>query len=397
MQTQRGTSAYFRNIKNSAESIWNGMGVTLSYMFRRPTTVQYPDRTEVPVRDTLPDRYRGFLEVDVDICTACKACERDCPIDCIAIDLSGKGADKRMFQFDIDIAKCMFCGLCTENCPTGAIQHTNEFEAATISMESLTFRFVEDGVSGVIPYKPPKGAQAFDRAPLGEIVRELIKPWDQPSPIFPGDAPEDEGSAAAAGPSPLAARVAAEKPATEGYAEILEEAMAGTDCGACGYPTCREYSDAIAGGSEETLSLCEPGGDDATQEVKQIVAARLSGAAPAGPFEAAPTVPAVREALVTLGAAPIEAPAAEAAPEAPAEAPPSAGPAEVTLEQFATLLEEAMAGTDCGACEYPDCEGYAQALAKGEIPAEDIERCEPGGSDTVDELRDLFAGHVVKS
>ena len=61
------------------------------------------------MQDTLPFRYRGILEVDLDICTACLACERACPIDCIVIDAE---KDKPagglvMTRFDIDMAKCM--------------------------------------------------------------------------------------------------------------------------------------------------------------------------------------------------------------------------------------------------------------------------------------------------
>ena len=56
-------------------------------IFRRPYTIQYPDRTPVRVQDTLPFRYRGILEVDLEICTGCLACERACPIDCIVIDV----------------------------------------------------------------------------------------------------------------------------------------------------------------------------------------------------------------------------------------------------------------------------------------------------------------------
>jgi len=175
---------YFQNVRGSVESIWQGMSVTLSYMFRRPDTVQYPDRTDVPVRDTLPERYRGFLEVDMAVCTACKACERDCPIECIRIDVVKKGKERTMSRFDIDIAKCMFCGLCTEHCPTGSIQHTPEFEAATLAMENLTFRFVPDPVEGVAPYKPVKGADAVPRAPLGSILKDIIRPWDSARPAF---------------------------------------------------------------------------------------------------------------------------------------------------------------------------------------------------------------------
>src|SRR5262249_17980162 len=74
---------YVGNIVQSAKSVLEGMAVTFSYMFRKPTTIQYPDRVPMPVSEMLPERYRGFLEVDMDICTACKACERECPINCI--------------------------------------------------------------------------------------------------------------------------------------------------------------------------------------------------------------------------------------------------------------------------------------------------------------------------
>lgn len=315
MPEQISSREYFANIKNSATSIWQGMSVTLSYMFRRPITVQYPDRTEVPIRDTLPDRYRGFLEVDMDICTACKACERDCPIDCIKIDIQGKGKERVMSQFDIDIAKCMFCGLCTENCPTGSIQHTPEFEAAAISMDNLTFRFVPDPVAGVIPYKPTKGADSYVRVPLGSIVREIIAPWDAPRPAFPEEGEGVEEEAGPIGPSELAISSIGVDEAR--YAVILEEAMAGTDCGACDYPTCQEYSEAIAIGECDELHRCEPGGKESEEEVKQIVAAHLTRIEPTGNIDAKPIIGDVVEALKAMDAAPPPPESGDGGPPAP--------------------------------------------------------------------------------
>ena len=78
--------SYFGNLFHGARSALEGLAITFTYIFRKPVTVQYPDRMPRPIPETLPDRYRGFLEVDLDVCTSCKACERDCPIDCIAID-----------------------------------------------------------------------------------------------------------------------------------------------------------------------------------------------------------------------------------------------------------------------------------------------------------------------
>ena len=78
-------AAYFQNIKEAVLSIFEGMAVSGSHFMRKPYTVQYPDRTATRVQDTLPFRYRGILEVDLEICTGCLACGRACPIDCIVI------------------------------------------------------------------------------------------------------------------------------------------------------------------------------------------------------------------------------------------------------------------------------------------------------------------------
>src|SRR3990172_5962841 len=103
---------YLRNIKEACVTTFEGLAVTFSHFVRKPVTVQYPDRLEVRVQDTLPFRYRGILEVDLEICTACLACERACPIDCIVIDAVKDKQTKAivMTRFDIDIAKCMYCG-----------------------------------------------------------------------------------------------------------------------------------------------------------------------------------------------------------------------------------------------------------------------------------------------
>jgi formate hydrogenlyase subunit 6/NADH:ubiquinone oxidoreductase subunit I len=149
---------YLRNIFDTAATTLEGMAVTFSHFVRKPSTVQYPDRLDIRVQDTLPFRYRGILEVDMEICTACLACERACPIDCIVIDAKKDKQTKAMVmtRFDIDIAKCMYCGLCSEPCPTGAIHHTPEFEGADFSLESMVRHFVKEPV---VAYKPKKAGE----------------------------------------------------------------------------------------------------------------------------------------------------------------------------------------------------------------------------------------------
>lgn len=222
----QSASEYVGAIKDTVTSFWHGMSITLSHLLRRPCTVQYPDRTELPVRDQLPPRYRGFLEVDTSICTGCQACERNCPIGCIQITLDKDPTNPKqrmVSQFDIDEAKCMFCGLCVEPCPTGSIQHSREFEGSQASVRNLVFRWANP-LKPFPVYKVAKGAEYFPRAPLGSLVRELIdsRPWyargvdflppEPPKPPAPAK-PAPTAKPAAAAPAKPAAPAAPKPPA----------------------------------------------------------------------------------------------------------------------------------------------------------------------------------------
>ncbi|HEY4716876.1 MAG TPA: NADH-quinone oxidoreductase subunit I [bacterium] len=166
---QSGFINYFRNIYEAAVSIAKGMRITLKTFFSKPVTVQYPEENPAftaeefsrlysgPLKP-LSGRYRGFLTVQMDICTACEACARACPIACIAIEhvkgertkvksrLDAKETPKLRYatKFDIDIGKCMYCGLCVEPCPTGAIYFTRTFEGASYDPGELILHFVNE-------------------------------------------------------------------------------------------------------------------------------------------------------------------------------------------------------------------------------------------------------------
>src|SRR5260370_25185587 len=219
------TATYFRHIKEAVASIFDGMAVSASHLIRKPYTIQYPDRVPVRVQDTLPFRYRGILDVDMEICTGCLACDRACPIDCIAIAIEKNAQTREILisQFDIDMAKCMYCGLCSEVCPTGSIHHTTEFEGADYSLESLIRRFITEPF---VAYKPKKGPEPDpDVAKLLDRGMKYVDEWAQPgSDKPPANAAAAAKPAATAAPRPAPQPVAvapkpAPQPATVGAGE----------------------------------------------------------------------------------------------------------------------------------------------------------------------------------
>lgn len=169
---------YFTNIIKAAVSIFEGLSVTLSYMFRKPITIQYPDRIAKPVSEMLPEGFRGLLEVDAGICTACMACMKRCPLEVIYIETERDPETRKNFlsRFDIDAAKCMVCGLCTEVCPTGAIRHSTEFEACTANVINLMLQYVQPGdkipAYRLVKDQPPQGRKQ------NEPYRAIKKEWD---------------------------------------------------------------------------------------------------------------------------------------------------------------------------------------------------------------------------
>ncbi len=200
--------AYIDNVVSTVGTVFEGLAVTFSHFFRKPYTVQYPDRMPMRVQDTLPYRYRGFLEVDLEICTGCLACERACPIDCIYIETKKDKDTKQLVleRFDIDLAKCMYCGLCSEPCPTGSIHHTREFEGADYSLESMVKRFVHEPVAA---YKPKKSGEDDPVIlPILErglrYVGEFAEPLAPPKVVKPA-APVGAAVTPAAGPAKAAA------------------------------------------------------------------------------------------------------------------------------------------------------------------------------------------------
>jgi len=164
---------YFSAIGRSIVTLADGLAVTFSYLLRKPATIQYPDRTSKPVVSMLPERSRGILEPDIELCTGCSMCAKQCPIDCIHIEVAKNEETKQrtLTRFDIDVSKCMFCGLCVEVCPASCLRHSLEFEGAMYDVGRLMLNFVDQPRPVA---KPPKKGEPVKTRPRGSIVRKLL-------------------------------------------------------------------------------------------------------------------------------------------------------------------------------------------------------------------------------
>ena len=107
-----------------------GLKITLTHMFKKPITLQYPKERPVVAED-----FRGLhaLKVDHDRakCVACYLCPTVCPAKCIEVEAAeDANHDKYASMYEIDLLRCIFCGYCVEACPVDALTMTEAFELA---------------------------------------------------------------------------------------------------------------------------------------------------------------------------------------------------------------------------------------------------------------------------
>ena len=151
-------SRYFHNVYASLRTALIGMRITLKYCFARPVTVQYPD-----VAPTVQPQFRGFHWYEIEKCSACKACARACPVDCIHIETtgprkvdreSGKIRGGAMTRWAIDYSKCMFCGLCCDPCPTECLHMGTTHDLSGYTRSEMVVDFsdlAKLGLRGPVP------------------------------------------------------------------------------------------------------------------------------------------------------------------------------------------------------------------------------------------------------
>jgi NADH-quinone oxidoreductase subunit I len=128
-------------------AIMNGMRITFSHLFRKKTTVRYPE-----VKREFSEIYRGRHVLKRDDegrerCTACGLCAVACPAEAITmVAEERKPGEENLYReekyatvYEIDMLRCIFCGMCEEACPKEAIFLTKELVPSEYQRDLLIY------------------------------------------------------------------------------------------------------------------------------------------------------------------------------------------------------------------------------------------------------------------
>jgi NADH-quinone oxidoreductase subunit I len=128
-------------------AILNGMRITFGHLFRKKTTVRYPE-----VKREFSEIYRGRHVLKRDDagrerCTACGLCAVACPAEAIIMVADErKPGEEHLYReekyariYEIDMLRCIFCGMCEEACPKEAIFLTKELVPSEYQRDLLIY------------------------------------------------------------------------------------------------------------------------------------------------------------------------------------------------------------------------------------------------------------------
>jgi NADH-quinone oxidoreductase subunit I len=128
-------------------AIFGGIVITIKHLFRRKTTIRYPEHTR-----ELSEIWRGqhVLKRDdkgAERCTACGLCAVACPAEAITMTAGErKKGEENLYReekyastYEINMLRCIFCGLCEEACPKEAIFLTDRLVSTDYSRQGFIY------------------------------------------------------------------------------------------------------------------------------------------------------------------------------------------------------------------------------------------------------------------
>ena len=121
----------------------------LKNLFTKPVTNPYPQ-----VQRVYPQRTRGHISVDMDVCILCGMCSRKCPADAIVVDREAR-------TWSIERFGCIQCGYCVESCPKKCLKMLQSYTQP--AAEKLTETFVK-------PPEPPKAPVPTESEKIAPIA-----------------------------------------------------------------------------------------------------------------------------------------------------------------------------------------------------------------------------------